>query len=47
MPFLVPDTLDRMKEAGVDAFWLDIKAFDEKTHIGLMGRTNWRASRKP
>ncbi len=32
--------LDRLGEAGVDAFWLDVKAFDDKVHAWLTGCTN-------
>ena len=37
---LTPASLDLLKAAGVDAFWLDIKAFDEERHRWLTGRTN-------
>ncbi|MFC1850799.1 radical SAM protein [candidate division CSSED10-310 bacterium] len=32
--------LDRLHDAGVDSFWLDLKAFTEKKHIWLTGSTN-------
>jgi pyruvate formate lyase activating enzyme len=37
---LTPQHLDRLKEAGVDSFWLDIKAFDESDHKWLTGCFN-------
>jgi pyruvate formate lyase activating enzyme len=37
---LTPKNLDLLQEAGVDAFWLDIKAYDEKVHEWLTGCTN-------
>ncbi len=37
---LTPQTLDMLAEAGVDAFWLDIKAFDDPAHVWLTGRSN-------
>lgn len=37
---LTPDNLDRFKESGVDSFWLDIKAFDDKIYKKLCGTTN-------
>jgi pyruvate-formate lyase-activating enzyme len=37
---LTPQTLDDLKESGVDAFWLDIKAFDPEKHRWLTGCTN-------
>jgi pyruvate-formate lyase-activating enzyme len=37
---LTPKNLDLLKEAGVDAFWLDIKAHDPETHRWLTGCTN-------
>jgi pyruvate formate lyase activating enzyme len=37
---LTPENLDRFKEAGVDSFWLDIKAFDESDHKWLTGCSN-------
>ena len=37
---LTPENLDLFEEAGVDAFWLDIKAFDEEAHTWLTGCTN-------
>ena len=37
---LTPQNLDYLKESGVDAFWLDIKAFDPEKHRWLTGCTN-------
>jgi pyruvate formate lyase activating enzyme len=37
---LTPQHLDRFKEAGVDSFWLDIKAFEESDHKWLTGCFN-------
>jgi pyruvate-formate lyase-activating enzyme len=37
---LTPQNLDRFKDAGVDSFWLDIKAFDESDHKWLTGCFN-------
>ena len=37
---LTPQNLDVLKEAGVDSFWLDIKAFDGTDHKWLTGCFN-------
>jgi pyruvate-formate lyase-activating enzyme len=37
---LTPQNLDALKEAGVDSFWLDIKAYDETDHKWLTGCFN-------
>jgi pyruvate formate lyase activating enzyme len=37
---LIPENLDVLKEAGVDAFWLDIKAYEEGDHKWLTGCSN-------
>jgi pyruvate formate lyase activating enzyme len=37
---LTPMNLDILQESGVDAFWLDIKAYDEKIHQWLTGCSN-------
>jgi len=37
---LTPENLDILKDAGVDSFWLDIKACDEKIYKSLCGTTN-------
>ncbi|KPK77810.1 MAG: radical SAM protein [Phycisphaerae bacterium SM23_30] len=37
---LTPKNLDKLQKAGVDAFWLDIKAYDDKAHNWLTGCTN-------
>ena len=44
---LTPKNLDLLREAGVDAFWLDIKAYDEKTHAWLTGCSNRRILKLP
>jgi len=37
---LTPKNLDLFKEAGIDAFWLDIKAYDDGIHRKLTGVSN-------
>ncbi|UCD70715.1 MAG: radical SAM protein [Syntrophobacterales bacterium] len=37
---LTPENLDLLRGAGVDSFWLDIKAFDDETHTWLTGCSN-------
>ena len=37
---LTPDNLVRLRDGCVDAFWLDIKAYDERAHRWLTGRSN-------
>jgi len=37
---LTPKNMDSLREAGVDSFWLDIKAYDEKIYRRLCGTTN-------
>jgi len=37
---LVPENLDKLRDAGVDSFWLDIKAYDERIYKKLCGTTN-------
>lgn len=37
---LTPQNLDYLHESGVDAFWLDIKAYDSKKHKWLTGCSN-------
>jgi len=37
---LTPQNLDYLKSCGVDAFWLDIKAFDKEKHKWLTGCAN-------
>ncbi len=44
---LTPQTLDALKEAGVDAFWLDIKAYDGTDHKWLTGCFNRNILRLP
>ena len=44
---LTPQNLDCLKESGVDAFWLDIKAFDAEKHRWLTGCANDRILKLP
>ncbi|UCF95829.1 MAG: radical SAM protein [Spirochaetaceae bacterium] len=37
---LTPKNLDLLESAGIDAFWLDIKAYDEEVHRRLTGADN-------
>jgi pyruvate-formate lyase-activating enzyme len=37
---LTHENLDLLREGGVDAFWLDIKAFDDEAHKWLTGCSN-------
>jgi len=37
---LTPNTLDLFQQAGIDSFWLDIKAYDEEVHRRLTGVSN-------
>ena len=37
---LTPKNLDLLADAGVDSFWLDIKAYDEEVYKRLCGTTN-------
>jgi pyruvate-formate lyase-activating enzyme len=37
---LIPQNLDRLKDSGVDSFWLDIKAYDEDVYKRLCGTSN-------
>ena len=37
---LTPENLNLLREAGVDSYWLDIKAFDDETHKWLTGCSN-------
>lgn len=37
---LIPENLDILAQAGLDAFWLDIKAYDEALYRKLCGTTN-------
>ncbi len=37
---LTPQNLGRLRDSGVDSFWLDIKAFDEDVYTRLCGTTN-------
>jgi pyruvate-formate lyase-activating enzyme len=44
---LTPENMDILKKAGVDSFWLDIKAFDNSIHKKLTGVSNERILRLP
>jgi len=44
---LTPDNLNLLKESGVDAFWLDIKAYESQHHRWLTGCDNVRILRLP
>jgi len=44
---LTGQNLDYLKESGVDAFWLDIKAFDLEKHRWLTGCSNERILKLP
>ena len=44
---LTPKNLDYLKDAGVDAFWLDIKAHDPDKHKWLTGCSNERILKLP
>jgi pyruvate-formate lyase-activating enzyme len=44
---LTPMNLDLLKEAGLDSFWLDIKAYDDAVHSRLTGSSNKRVLELP
>jgi pyruvate-formate lyase-activating enzyme len=44
---LTPKNLDRLQRAGVDAFWLDIKAYRDDVHRWLTGCSNESILRLP
>ena len=44
---LTPQNLDYLQTSGVDAFWLDIKAFDPEKHRWLTGCSNERILKLP
>jgi pyruvate-formate lyase-activating enzyme len=44
---LTPENLEILKKVGVDSFWLDIKAFDDKIHRELTGASNERILQLP
>ncbi len=44
---LTPENLDRLQASGVDAFWLDIKAYDADKHKWLTGCSNEHILRLP
>ncbi|NIM03033.1 radical SAM protein, partial [bacterium] len=37
---LTPQNLDKLKDSGIDSFWLDIKAYDKEIYKKLCGVTN-------
>ncbi|MCP2604902.1 radical SAM protein [Candidatus Aminicenantes bacterium AH-873-B07] len=37
---LTPENLDKLKDSGVDSFWLDIKAYNKEIYRKLCGTTN-------
>ena len=44
---LTPTNLDLFRDAGMDSFWLDIKAYDDKVHRDLTGASNRRILKLP
>lgn len=44
---LTPNTLDSFQQAGIDSFWLDIKAYDAEVHRRLTGVSNSRILKLP
>ncbi|MDI6811035.1 MAG: radical SAM protein, partial [archaeon] len=44
---LTPNTLDVFQHAGIDSFWLDIKAFNDDVHRRLTGVSNSRILKLP
>jgi len=44
---LTPQNLDDLQRAGIDSFWLDIKAWDNEVHRKLTGVENQRILRLP
>ena len=44
---LTPNTLDLFQHAGIDSFWLDIKAFNDDVHRRLTGVSNSRILKLP
>ena len=44
---LTPYTLDSFQKAGIDSFWLDIKAYDDDVHRRLTGVSNARILELP
>ena len=44
---LTPKNLDSFKASGIDAFWLDIKAYDNEVHQRLTGCSNERILNLP
>ncbi len=44
---LIPDTLERLQQSGIDTFCLDINAYDETIHSKLTGVSNTRILKLP
>ena len=44
---LTPENLDLFRDCGMDSFWLDIKAYDQKAHRNLTGASNERILKLP
>jgi len=44
---LTPENLDRLRDSGIDSFWLDIKAYNEDVYQKLCGTTNEWILRAP
>lgn len=44
---LTPQNLDRLRESGIDSFWLDIKAYDGEIYKRLCGTSNEWILRTP
>ncbi len=44
---LTPSNLDMLRDSGMDAFWLDIKAWDGRVHRRLTGCSNMRILELP
>ena len=44
---LTPNTLDVFQQAGIDSFWLDIKAYHEEVHRRLTGVSNSQILKLP
>lgn len=44
---LTPENLNRFRGSGIDAFWLDIKAYDDGVHRKLTGCSNERILQLP
>lgn len=44
---LTPTNIDLFRDAGLDSFWLDIKAYDDDVHRSLTGASNKRVLQIP